>query len=117
MTDLSEHKWWEEEDGTCICHLCTKPVDPSDPETMFGLSGAPVHGKCGREAMERGKVVKVGERAREEVPLKLHDRVIGTARVSRVEDGFRIDATVTDERAIEELTQLPSLGFSIGGGA
>lgn len=118
---LSERNWWENEDGSIECHLCKdpdNPVDVDDPETMFGLSGAPVHGKCGREAMERGKVVKVGERPRVEVPVRLEgDRIIGSAVLHPTEKGVRVEAHITDP-AMAEFLRSPGLasGFSIAGG-
>lgn len=110
---LSERNWWEEEDGKCICHLCKKEVDPSDPETMFGLSGAPVHGECGSAAMENGKAVKVGDRPRTKVPVRLEgDRVIGSATLHPDEHGVRVEATITDPAVVEFLAGTPHISIN-----
>lgn len=45
--------WWENDAGEAICHLCDEPVEPTGPDTWYGISGAPVHESCAKAANRR----------------------------------------------------------------
>lgn len=101
---MNDRKWWEEEGGTCVCHLCKEPVDPTSADAMFGLSGAPVHGDCGQAALGAGKVVALGKRPRHDVPVTLEGRVVGSATLHTDEHGIRAEMRITDADAADALS-------------